>query len=152
MEYFIIENNGLQAGPFSLEQLVQKAITPETLVWAQGMKDWTPAWKIAELKTVLETVEAIKANTAKQRKCRSNISRCSRQQRDRSSKLSGCKPAGFPAGTAGSLPARLSARRSNEPGLQTGTGKEKIEQDPLENHLRSYRTSLPGFRHNQSRT
>ncbi len=60
MEYFIIENNGQQAGPFSLEQLVQKAITPETLVWAQGMKDWTPAWKIAELKTVLETVEAIK--------------------------------------------------------------------------------------------
>ena len=37
MEYFIIENNGQQAGPFSLEQLVQKAITPETLVWAQGM-------------------------------------------------------------------------------------------------------------------
>jgi hypothetical protein len=64
MEYFIIENNGQQAGPFSLEQLVQKAITPEALVWAQGMKDWTPAWKIAELKTVLETVEAIKANTA----------------------------------------------------------------------------------------
>lgn len=64
MEYFIIENNGQQAGPFSLEQLIQKAITPETLVWAQGMKDWTPAWKIAELKTVLETVEAIKANTA----------------------------------------------------------------------------------------
>ena len=64
MEYFIIENNGQQAGPFSLEQLVQKAITPETLVWAQGMKVWTPAWKIAELKTVLETVEAIKANTA----------------------------------------------------------------------------------------
>ena len=64
MEYFIIENNGQQAGPFSLEQLVQKTITPETLVWAQGMKDWTPAWKIAELKTVLETVEAIKANTA----------------------------------------------------------------------------------------
>ena len=64
MEYFIIENNGQQAGPFSQEQLVQKAITPETLVWAQGMKDWTPAWKIAELKTVLETIEAIKANAA----------------------------------------------------------------------------------------
>ena len=31
----------------------------------------------------------------------------------------------------------VSARRSNEPGLQTGTGKEKIEQDPLENHLSS---------------
>jgi hypothetical protein len=63
MEYFIIENNGQQAGPFSLEQLVQKAITPETLVWAQGMKDWTPAWKIAELKTVLETVEEVGRET-----------------------------------------------------------------------------------------
>lgn len=62
MEYFIIDNNGQQAGPFSLDQLAQKAITPETLVWAQGMEDWTPAWKIAELKTVLEAAEAIKAN------------------------------------------------------------------------------------------
>ncbi len=35
MEYFIIENNGQQAGPFSLEQLVQKAITPKPSVWAQ---------------------------------------------------------------------------------------------------------------------
>ena len=43
MEYFIIENNGQQAGPFSLEQLVQKAITPETLVWAQDVyKRQTP--------------------------------------------------------------------------------------------------------------
>lgn len=49
MEYFIIEN-GQQAGPFSLEQLIQKGITPETLVWTQGMEDWTPAWKIEELK------------------------------------------------------------------------------------------------------
>ena len=31
MEYFIIENNGQQAGPLSLEKLVQKAITHEKL-------------------------------------------------------------------------------------------------------------------------
>ena len=66
MEYFIIDENNQQAGPFSLEQLAEKAITPETLVWAQGMKDWTPAWKVAELKTTLEAAEAIRANAANQ--------------------------------------------------------------------------------------
>ena len=66
MEYFIIDNNGQQAGPFSQDQLVQKAISPETLVWKQGMADWTPAWKVEELRTVLEAVEANKPNTTNQ--------------------------------------------------------------------------------------
>lgn len=66
MEYFIIDKNGQQAGPFSLDQLAQKAITPETLVWAQGMADWTPAWKVEELKTTLEAAEAIRDNEATQ--------------------------------------------------------------------------------------
>ena len=66
MEYFIIDNNGQQAGPFSQDQLVQKAISPETLVWKQGMADWTPAWKVEELKTVLEAVEANKPNATNQ--------------------------------------------------------------------------------------
>lgn len=50
MEYFIIDKNGQQAGPFSIAQLIQQGITPETLVWKQGMEDWTPAWKVEELK------------------------------------------------------------------------------------------------------
>ena len=62
MEFFIIDRNGQQAGPFSFDQLVQKAITPETLVWKQGMADWTPAWKVEELKAVLEAVEANQSN------------------------------------------------------------------------------------------
>lgn len=66
MEYFIIDNNGQQAGPFSQDELVQKAINPETLVWKQGMADWTPAWKVEELKTVLEAVEANKTNATNQ--------------------------------------------------------------------------------------
>ena len=66
MEYFIIDNNGQQAGPFSQDQLVQKAISPETLVWKQGMADWTPAWKVEELRTVLEAVEANKTNATNQ--------------------------------------------------------------------------------------
>ena len=66
MEYFIIDNNGQQAGPISQDQLVQKAISPETLVWKQGMADWTPAWKVEELRTVLEAVEANKTNATNQ--------------------------------------------------------------------------------------
>ena len=58
MEFFIIDHNGQQAGPFSFDQLVQKAITPETLVWKQGMADWTPAWKVEDLKAVLEAIRA----------------------------------------------------------------------------------------------
>lgn len=62
MEFFIIDHNGQQAGPFSFDQLVQKGISPETLVWKQGMADWTPAWKVEELKAVLEAVEANQSN------------------------------------------------------------------------------------------
>lgn len=62
MEFFIIDHNGQQAGPFSFDQLVQKGISPETLVWKQGMADWTPAWKVEELKAVLEATEANQSN------------------------------------------------------------------------------------------
>lgn len=62
MEFFIIDRNGQQAGPFSFDQLVQKGISPETLVWKQGMADWTPAWKVEELRAVLEAIEANQSN------------------------------------------------------------------------------------------
>lgn len=62
MEFFIIDRNGLQAGPFSFDQLVQKGISPETLVWKQGMADWTPAWKVEDLRAVLEAIEANQSN------------------------------------------------------------------------------------------
>lgn len=62
MEFFIIDHNGQQAGPFSFDQLVQKGISPETLVWKQGMADWTPAWKVEDLRAVLEAVEANQNN------------------------------------------------------------------------------------------
>lgn len=66
MEFFIIDRNGQQAGPFSLDQLVQKGISPETLVWKQGMADWTPAWKVEELKAVLEAIRANQQQKAQQ--------------------------------------------------------------------------------------
>ena len=62
MEFFIIDRNGQQAGPFSFDQLVQKGICPETLVWKQGMADWAPAWKVEDLRAVLEAIEANQSN------------------------------------------------------------------------------------------
>ncbi len=52
MEYFIIEN-GQQAGPFTSGQLAEKHIAQETLVWREGMTDWTPAWQVSELRALL---------------------------------------------------------------------------------------------------
>jgi hypothetical protein len=52
MKYFIVENNK-QSGPFSIYELKDKGITNETLVWAEGMTDWTPAWKVDELRAFL---------------------------------------------------------------------------------------------------
>lgn len=52
MKYFIIENNQ-QKGPFSLYELKEKGLASDTLVWTEGMKDWTPAWQVDELKNFL---------------------------------------------------------------------------------------------------
>ncbi|MGI6244063.1 MAG: GYF domain-containing protein [Prevotella sp.] len=49
MEFFILKNN-IQQGPFSLEGLRLQDISSDTLVWAEGMAQWTPAWKVEELK------------------------------------------------------------------------------------------------------
>ena len=62
MEFFIIDRNGQQAGPFSFDQLVQKGISSETLVWKQGMAEWTPAWNVAAQRAVLEAVAATPNN------------------------------------------------------------------------------------------
>lgn len=49
MEFFIIKNS-IQQGPFSLEELRSQNVTSDTLVWVEGMAQWTPAWKVKELK------------------------------------------------------------------------------------------------------
>lgn len=50
---YLLAVNGQQAGPFGwaqLQQLVQHGqLTQQTLVWTQGMVNWTPAGQVAEL-------------------------------------------------------------------------------------------------------
>lgn len=47
--YFFAESDQ-QHGPFTLEELTAKTIRPETLVWYDGLKDWTKASELEELK------------------------------------------------------------------------------------------------------
>ncbi len=52
MKYFIIEND-VQKGPFTMDELKDKKISSDTLVWTEGMENWTPAWQVAELRGLL---------------------------------------------------------------------------------------------------
>ena len=51
MNYFILVNNQ-QQGPYTLEELRSRNISGETLVWAEGMPQWTPAWQVEDLQTL----------------------------------------------------------------------------------------------------
>lgn len=64
MKYFIIVNDA-QQGPYTVEELQQRHIASETLVWAEGMQQWTPAWQVEELKPLFyETTNAQHAASA----------------------------------------------------------------------------------------
>ena len=52
-EYYVYINDQ-QQGPFTLEQLAELGITPETEVWTQGMADWQQAGDVAELTQLLQ--------------------------------------------------------------------------------------------------
>ena len=52
MKYYIAVNNQPQ-GPFEIGELSQKNITPETLLWCEGMSGWLPAKNIAEVNNAL---------------------------------------------------------------------------------------------------
>lgn len=55
MYYLFIDNQ--QRGPYSLEQLAELGITPETEVWTEGMSDWQQAGDVPALTTLLQRLE-----------------------------------------------------------------------------------------------
>ena len=52
-EYFYLEGKE-QRGPFVLEEIKAKGLTNETLVWFDGIENWTPLINIPELNIVLK--------------------------------------------------------------------------------------------------
>lgn len=55
MYYLYIDDQ--QRGPFSIEQLAEMGITPETEVWTEGMTDWKQAGDVPALTTLLQRLE-----------------------------------------------------------------------------------------------
>ena len=55
MYYLYIDDQ--QRGPFSIEQLAEMGITPETEVWTEGMSDWKQAGDVPALTTLLQRLE-----------------------------------------------------------------------------------------------
>lgn len=52
MKYYLA-NNGQQEGPFTPEELASRGITPSSLVWCEGMTEWTQAGQVPELSAYL---------------------------------------------------------------------------------------------------
>ncbi len=48
--------NGQQVGPISVNELIQKGLTAQTLVWKAGMENWKPAAEVPELASLLGSV------------------------------------------------------------------------------------------------
>ena len=51
--YFYVKN-GASEGPFSAEELI-KLITPNTLIWTEGMTEWAPASEVAAISEMFAT-------------------------------------------------------------------------------------------------
>ena len=51
--YFYVKN-GVSEGPLSAEELI-KLITPDTLIWTEGMTEWAPASEVAQIGEMFAT-------------------------------------------------------------------------------------------------
>ena len=52
MKYYIAEN-GQPAGPFEPNELLMHGLTVNSLVWTEGMANWTSASQVPELAALL---------------------------------------------------------------------------------------------------
>ena len=48
MKQFYLTRDGQNYGPMTVEQLMQYGVDANSLVWAEGMAEWTPAGQVAE--------------------------------------------------------------------------------------------------------
>lgn len=48
MQYYI-SNNGQQAGPFEVQDLIANGLNQSSLVWCEGMANWLPATQVPEV-------------------------------------------------------------------------------------------------------
>jgi hypothetical protein len=57
---FFVAVNGAQTGPYHINALTEKvrdgSLVRETLVWQEGMAEWTPAGAVPELQSMFAAV------------------------------------------------------------------------------------------------
>jgi hypothetical protein len=51
---FYYAEGAQQKGPLNVDEMRSAGVTPDTLVWHEGMADWTPAGKVPELAELFE--------------------------------------------------------------------------------------------------
>lgn len=56
-QYYIIRNDQ-PAGPYTIEELAAMGITPDTIVWAEDIADWIPAYQVNELNSLFASTTA----------------------------------------------------------------------------------------------
>lgn len=55
MDFYLLINNSKQ-GPYSIEELADKGLSPSTMVWTQGYTDWKLAKQVPELYNLLSSL------------------------------------------------------------------------------------------------
>lgn len=58
MEFYILQNNTKQ-GPYSLEELRNKNIDADTMVWSVGFSNWKPAKNVPDLSDLLSSLPPV---------------------------------------------------------------------------------------------
>ena len=53
--YYYLNKQNEQQGPVAAEELIKNGVTPNTLVWKEGMSNWLPAKNVAELSGLFST-------------------------------------------------------------------------------------------------
>lgn len=54
MKKYYYSDGTKKYGPLSIDELKQKVISKETLIWFEGLEDWTLAGKLHEMQSILE--------------------------------------------------------------------------------------------------
>ena len=54
MVYYFIKEEHRESGPYTIKQLKYKSINRDTLVWHAGIKEWSSASNIYELKDLFQ--------------------------------------------------------------------------------------------------
>ena len=59
MKQFYMVKDGQQIGPMPVDQLLQMGLQPETLVWTDGMANWTAANQVPELLNIFAPAQPV---------------------------------------------------------------------------------------------